>query len=175
MLASSVKEGFDGYNCNVVVPSAESMSYGKVFNNPVNAVNYNGYMSVNDGYAAGQAACGQYSMRSCGSGNLNMARVVSARNTQAYEHNRPKSSYASISPSRVQPNIAPVEIPRMLSGDDDPLHSGGDETRTLSSPDSIESIIDSAQIMPPDSSRISQGARMLAEGDIPSQPFPELM
>ena len=64
-LPNKLKEGFDGYTCNVVVPTEVSMSYGKVFDRNPNSQRYNGYLSVNDGYAVGQKECGQYRNRSC--------------------------------------------------------------------------------------------------------------
>jgi hypothetical protein len=60
-----VKEGFDNYNCNVVVPSELAMSYGKVFNNNPNGKTYNGYAAVADGYWPGQANCAEYRLRPC--------------------------------------------------------------------------------------------------------------
>jgi hypothetical protein len=58
-------EGFDYGNCNVVVPTEKSMSYGKIFNHPKNSVTYRGYFNVPDGYYPAQSECGDYRMRKC--------------------------------------------------------------------------------------------------------------
>lgn len=64
-LAVQVVEGYDYGNCQIVVPTEASMSYGKIFNNPTNAVSYRGYYNVPDAYYPAQSACGNYRMRNC--------------------------------------------------------------------------------------------------------------
>ncbi len=61
----NVVEGYDYGNCQLVVPTEASMSYGKIFNNPPNAVSYRGYYNVPDAYYPAQESCGSYRMRNC--------------------------------------------------------------------------------------------------------------
>ena len=64
-VGNQVVESFDYGNCKVVVPTEQSMSYGKIFDKKPNSSTYKGYYSVVDGYYAGQENCGNYRLRNC--------------------------------------------------------------------------------------------------------------